>query len=161
MTQVQQSYKFTMPSGAVLVVTMAPFADSMALMKASMRTLKGMELKPEDLKREMEDFLRSPGAISLMLDRVVEFATSPEVETAVWRCSQRALYIPLGSPVEFPGHRVGPALFDDPEHGHAARGDFAKIVTALLEVNCLPFLEKALSGLLRPKESGPESRPSK
>ena len=147
----EQSRLFEMPSGATLAVTVAPFADAWSLMKASLRTLKGMDLKAEDLQREMGDLLRTPSALGLILDRVVEFATSAEVEAAVWRCAQRALYIPAGSDPAFPGAKVNPALFDDPSHGSGAREDYAKIVSSIVEVNCKPFLAKALSGLLSQK----------
>lgn len=147
----EQSQKFELPSGAQLVVTVAPFADAWALMKAALKTLKGVELKPEDLKREMGSLMDSPSAFAMILDRVVDFATSPEVEAAVWRCAQRALYIPAGSDVAFPGMKVSPSLFDDAEHGTAAREDYARMVAGILEVNCKPFLAKALSGLLKPK----------
>lgn len=155
---IQQSQKFDMPSGAVLVITVAPFADAWALMRASLKTLKGMNLKPDDLKMEMSALAGNTSAFSLIVDRVVDFATSPEVEAAIWKCAQRALYIPLGSDIAFPGTKVSPSMFDDPEYGNTAREDYAKIVTSLLEVNCKPFLAKALSGLLKPKVSNSEGQ---
>lgn len=162
MSQTQQSQLFTMPSGATLAVTVAPFKDAWGLMKASLKTLKGMDLKPEDLKMEMGTMLKNPAAISLIVDRVVDFATSPEVEISMWKCADRALYIPKDSPVEFPGTKVLPALFDDPTYGTSAREDFAKILSSILEVNCLPFLAQALSGLQKSKAPvTTESRPSK
>ena len=147
----EQSQKFEMPSGALLVVTVAPFADAWALMKASLKTLKGMDLKPEDLKRDVENIMQTPSAFALILDRIVDFATSSEVEAAVWKCAQRALYIPMGSDPVFPGIKVNQSLFDDADHGTSAREDYAKITTSILEVNCKPFLAKALSGLLKAK----------
>lgn len=154
---VQQSQSFEMPSGASLHITVAPFQDAWALMRASLKTLKGMNLKSEDLKQDMGALLGNPSALALILDRVVDFATSPDVESAIWKCANRALYIPAGSPVEFPGTKVCPNLFDDPEYGNMAREDYAKIVTSLLEVNCKPFLAKALSGFLKPNQKNAES----
>ncbi len=153
-----QSQKFDMPSGATLVVTVAPFADAWALMKAALKTLKGMQLNPEDLQREMSEISGSSPAIMMILDRIVDFATSHEVEAAIWKCAQRALYIPAGSDVSFPGTKVDHALFDDATHGNSAREDYAKIVVSLLEVNCKPFLAKALSGLLKVKKTSPEGQ---
>lgn len=151
-----------MPSGATLAITVAPFQDAWALMRASLKTLKGMDLKPEDLKRDMANLAGSPSALALILDRVVDFATSPEVESAIWKCAQRALYIPAGSDVAFPGMKVTAQLFDDVDHGNSAREDYARILTALLEVNCKPFLVRALSGFLKPKtETASESQTSK
>lgn len=157
----QQYQKFDMPSGASLHVTVAPFVDAWALMKASLKTLKGMDLKPEDLKRDLAGLKDSPSALALILDRVVDFATSPEVEVAVWKCAKRALYIPEGSDVGFAGIEVNQNLFDDPVHGSLAREDYARILTSLLDVNCAPFLAKVLSGFLKPKETNSESLPSK
>ena len=157
----EQSQKFDMPSGALLVVTVAPFADAWALMRASLKTLKGLGLKQEDLKGDMGSILESPSMFTLIMDRIVDFATSPDVEAAVWKCATRALYVPAGSDPAFPGMRVGPQLFDDPEHGTRAREDYARIVAGILEVNCKPFLAKALSGLLRPKASSADGQLSK
>lgn len=147
----EQSKIFELPSGATLSVTVAPFADAWALMKASLKTLKGMDLTAEDLKRDMATLLSTPSALALILDRIVDFATSSEVESAMWRCAQRSLYIPAGSDPAFPGTKVNQNLFDDPVHGNSAREDYTRILMAILEVNCKPFLAKALSGLLTPK----------
>lgn len=150
---VQQSQKFDLPSGAVLVVTVAPFADAWALMKASLKTLKGADITSADLQLGIEDIARTPSAAMLILNRVVDFATSPEVEAAVWKCAHRALYVPVNSDAAFPGTKVNPMLFDDPEYGNSAREDYARIVACVVEVNCKPFLVRALSGLLKPKVS--------
>ncbi len=157
----QQAQLFDMPSGAKLAVTVAPFKDAWALMKASLKTLRGASLKSEDLKADMATLISNPSAFAFVLDRLVEFATSPEVEEAIWKCATRSLYIPLGSPIEFPGMSVNPSLFDDATHGNGAREDYAKIVSSLMEVNCKPFLAKALSGLLSPKVNSAESLPPK
>ena len=157
-----QSQLFTMPSGATLAVTTAPFADAWALTKASLRTVKGMDLKSGDLDLDFSELLKTPAALALIIDRIVDFATSPEVEAAFWKCASRALYIPAGSPPEFPGEKMDQRLFDHPEHANAAREDYAKILASVLEVNCKPFLVKALSGLMSPKAgTKPGSQTSK
>jgi hypothetical protein len=147
----QQSQLFEMPSGATLAVTTANFQDSWALTKAALKTLKGMDLKPEDVKPDDWMKLKSGkltlAPLLLILDRVIDFATSPEVETAMWKCAVRANYIPAGSDVGFAGIRVTRDLFDDPSFGNTAREDWPKIMAKILEVNCMPFLAKALSGL--------------
>lgn len=157
----QQSQKFEMPSGASLHVTVAPFADAWALMRATLKTLKGVGLKQEDLAQDLKNLAKNPSAVAMILDRVVDFATSPEVEAALWKCGQRALYIPAGSDVAFPGNKVTAALFDDAENGISAREDYAKIMASLLEVNCKPFLVKTLSELLKPKTNSAENQLSK
>ncbi len=156
-----QSQLFDLPSGARLAVTAAPFVDAWALTKAALKTTKGMELKPGDLDLTSIAQLKagkvSPSFLLLALDRLVDFVSSPEVEAAMWKCAQRALYLPVGSPVEFPGMKVATYL-DDAEHGNAVREDFARIQASILEVNCKPFLAKALSGFLKQKETSPEDQ---
>lgn len=154
----QVPHKFDLPSGAVLTVSVAPFADAWLLMKASLKSLKGMELKADDLKRDMNELLETPSALASIMDRVVEFATSNDVEAAIWKCAQRALYIPAGVPAEFPGMKLNPGLFDDQTYGEKAREDYARIVVAILEVNCKPFLVKALSGFTSPKAVATEGQ---
>ena len=79
----------------------------------------------------------------------------------MWKCAERALYIPVGSDVAFPGAKVNRQLFDDPLRAAETREDWPKIVTCLMEVNCKPFLAQALSGLLKPKAKSSESQTSK
>lgn len=152
-----QSKRFDLPSGAILVVNVAPFKDAWALMKASLKTLKGMNIDPEMLKKDIKALSQNPSVISVFLDRIVEFATSPEVESALWQCAHRALYIPPGSPVEFPGEHINPQMFDSLEFGNQAREDYARIVAGIMEVNCAPFLAQALSGLKKATAASSES----
>lgn len=156
----EQSKKFALPSGAQLVVTVSPFGDAMSLLKETMKTLKGMNLSKDDLGKEMKDLIGSPSTVSLILERVISFTTSDGVEAALFRCFKCATYIPVGSPTEHPGIKVTPNLFDNPDHGSDAREDYAQMVVHLLEVNCAPFLAKALSGFLKPKAEMNSGDPS-
>lgn len=159
-----QSQKFVMPSGAVLSVTTAPFADAWALTKATLKSLKGVALSREDLGRDFAALGDAATAVPAIFDRIISFVTSDEVEGAVFKCAARALYAPAGSPEDFPGLRVERGLFDDPKYGNQAREDYAQIIVRVLEVNCKPFLAKALSGLWAPARaaaSGTESQPSR
>lgn len=159
----EQSKKFAMPSGAELAVTVAPFADAMALLKASLATLKGIKLDKESLEQEiktLKDLSKSPSAMSMLVERVVSFATSDAVESSLFRCFQRTTYTPPGGAPQ----KVAPGLFDHPEHGGAAREDYAQMVASVLEVNCAPFLVKALSGFAGQKtaeSSGAQSAGSR
>lgn len=139
-----QSKKFRLPSGACLSVTVAPFGDAWSLMKATLKSLKGLSISEDVLRQELSSFVTIPA----ILDKVIAFATSDEVESGVFQCARRALYIPLGSPIGFPGIPVDHGLFDDPTHGEKAREDYAHIIARILEVNCKPFLVRALSGFL-------------
>lgn len=159
----QQSKRFTLPSGAQLAVTVAPFADAMALLKEALKTLRGMSLNREDLEKEVSDIMKSPKSVSLILERVISFATSDGVQAALFRCFERALYIPVNSPTDNPGLRVNQNLFDNPDYGSDAREDYAQMVVHVLEVNCAPFLAKALSGFLaKPKaQMNQDAQPTK
>ena len=158
---VQQSQVFDLPSGAKLAVTVAPFVDAWALMKATLKTLKGVQLNADAIGADVIGFLSTPAGISTLIDRVAEFATSPEVEAAMWQCAARALYIPVGSSIEFPGTKVNRTMFDDQNFGMQAREDYSSIVIALMKVNCAPFLAQALSGLKRQKGGSTSVPPSK
>ncbi len=135
-----QSQTFPLPSGAALSVTVASFADSWKLTQAVLKALKGAGLTPEAIKG-------GGSAFGVIIDRVLEIATSPEVEAAMWKCAERALYKPAASDVAFPGEKLTRALFDTPGQEAAFRGDFPKIAMSLMEVNCQPFLAPALSVL--------------
>lgn len=156
----EQSRKFKLPSGATVVITVAPFQDSWGLTKAALKALKGMSFTQEELQRDFASFSEAASAVPKLLDRLISFATSEEIEAAMFKCANRALYIPAGAPFEFPGVKVDPSLFDDTEHGAAAREDYAHIVARVLEVNCKPFLAKALSGLSEPRKETSSSDPS-
>lgn len=156
----EQSKKFELPSGAVVVITVAPFQDAWGLTKAALRSAKGMTFTQEELSKDFPSMAAAAAAIPSILDRLISFATSEEVEAAVFKCATRALYIPAGSPFEFPGMKVDRGLFDDTEHGPAAREDYAQIMARVLEVNCKPFLAKAFSGLLGQKGTAPSSVPT-
>lgn len=148
----EQNKKFQLPSGATVMITVAPFQDAWGLTKATLKALKGMSFSQEELQRDFASFGEAASAIPAILDRIISFATSEEVEAAMFKCAVRALYIPANSPFEFPGMKVNPGLFDDTDHGAAAREDYAQIVARVLEVNCKPFLAKALSGLSGPRK---------
>ena len=144
----EQSKMFDLPSGARLAVTVAPFQDAMALLKECLKTLKGASFSKEDLGLDMAQVAKSPLSVAGILDRVVAFATSDGVEAALFRCFERATWSPPGWPEGQAGLKVSKALFDNAEHGTVAREDYAQIAARVVEVNCAPFLAKALSGFL-------------
>jgi hypothetical protein len=145
---VEQSKKFDLPSGAKLTVTMAPFADSMELTKEVLRSVQGSKFAPEDMSRDFKSVYEAAVLVPAFLDKVIALATSDKSLEASFKCAKRALYVPKGSAEGFPGLPVNKDLFDDPEHALEAREDLAQILWAIAEVNCKPFLAKALSGLM-------------
>jgi len=86
---------------------------------------------------------QAPGLVKAALDMVMSAAASPEVENAVFKCAERALYTPAG---EDAPRKVLRGLFDEGEAGHKAREDYYAICARVVEVNVLPFLAPIFSG---------------
>lgn len=151
-----QSQKFTLPSGAELQVGVAGFLAASQLMSAVLLSLKGMALKPEDLKRDLEDIKANPAALGAVMDKLISVATSPEIRKAVFACASTAKYSPVAGKGAV---AVDEELFDDPEYGTQAREDFYPICWRIIEVNVKPFFAKAFSGFMKPRET-PSSVPA-
>ena len=134
--------KHTLPSGAELDVTVAPFADADALTKALLKAVKGVELRADILQMDM----------TAIKDVVVGAATSDEVDRALFKCAERASYN---------GVKVSKGLFDDPEIGTQAREDYYHLCLKVIEVNCLPFFKAAFSELKTRLKGMNASQPSK
>jgi hypothetical protein len=119
---------YQLGSGAKLKVTQASFVDSMALHKALLASVKGLQVSADILKMD----------VSALKDAVISAATSPEVEKALFRCGEKATYENV---------RVTPSLFDDVQIGTQAREDFYEIAWKIVEVNCGPFFKRTFSRL--------------
>lgn len=137
-----------LPSGAKLVVTIAPFVDSNALMKSVLRSIRGVPLK-ETFGAELD--MKNPAFIALMAERILSVAVSDEVETALFQCALRASYKDV---------KVTKQLFDDPELGESAREDYFKIARTIIEVNCGPFFRQTFSELKALLEKLPDTQKS-
>lgn len=144
----EQSKKFVLPSGATLAVTMAPFADALRLTKSVLKSVQGIDFTGADMAKDFSSVYQAAVMIPALLNKMIALTTSDDVEAATFQCAKRALYIPAGSLDGFPGIPVNRELFDEPVHGAAAREDYAQILWGIAEVNCKPFLAKALSGLM-------------
>ncbi len=116
--------EFTLASGAVLSVTVAPFADAKRLQNEVFKTIDG----------------RSLSAMT-MLELSMLVSSVETVESAFFKCAERALYSVDGAP----GVKVTRALFDDPAIGAKAREDYQEIFTRVLEVNVRPFTKALVS----------------
>lgn len=144
----------SLPSGAVLVVTVAPFIDAKRLHDAILTTMRGgglADIDLADLTKAADNpaaaaiNMAKSGAAKVLLDRVMAVMASGEVSAAVFKCGERAVYRADGQ--EESSRKVTPALFDDPEVGEAARKDYYAIVWRIVEVNCAPFLGALVSAL--------------
>jgi hypothetical protein len=120
--------EFSLPSGSKMVVSEAAYVDAIALFKALMKSVKGVPLSGDI------ELLN----VTVLKDALIEAATSPEVDAALFKCADRAVYENV---------KVTPALFDDPKLKDVARGDYFLILWHVIEVNCGPFFGKTFSVL--------------
>lgn len=134
------STEFTMPSGAVLAITIAPFEDVIALQSSIGKAIGDVILTPgaTDAEMSLEGVFSNPAMLSVAVNKIKAIAISPDVRVALFKCFERVTY---------GGLRLGKDTFDDPERGEAAREDYYNICLKVIEVNCKPFFVKTFSGL--------------
>lgn len=113
-----------LPSGAELVIQLAPFADADRLNKAVAKELKALKI---DAQMELED----PNFIK---DLVCAAISSDEIMAALWVCFKRCTYN---------GQKISVDSFEPEE----ARGDYYPACREVLVGNCLPFFKSLLSQL--------------
>lgn len=145
---------FKLPSGATLRVTIAPYRDAKDLHDAVLRALRGKSAGSVDVADLVKNLtamgedksgLKMGAAGGAIVDLAIGVLTSTEVEAAVLKCGQRAVYEPIGAPEDV--RKVDPGLFDDPKHGEDARGDMYAIYMRVAEVNLGPFFKALFSAL--------------
>ncbi len=132
---------FTLPSGATMIVSESAYADAIGLLKALMKTMKGVPLAADVMSLD----------VSVLKDALIEAGTSPEVDTALFKCAERAVYENV---------KVTHGLFDDPKLKDQARGDYFLILWHVIEVNCGPFFGKTFSLLRERLKTSPYIQPS-
>lgn len=118
----------TLLSGAKLNITPASFEDAFALQNALLESAKGIKFELDIANMDVTDFK----------DFIIGAATSKAVQSAVFKCLERATYNDI---------RVTRQLFDDPKLGENAREDYYEMVIKAVEVNCKPFFVRAFSAL--------------
>ena len=102
-----------LPSGAVLKVSPAPFAESKALYQAILKEAKSVG-NVENLSNAIKDLL------------CVGFS-SPEIERCMWQCMKRCTLNEL---------KLEPDLFEPV----ARRGDYIECCVEVVKENVSPFL---------------------
>ena len=112
--------EFTLPSGAVLQVNLAPFADSKALYQAVLEEVRGISINDD------QDI-----GVNLIKDLFCTGFSSKKIEATLEKCLARCLY---------KGERITKDSFEDAE----ARGDYMKVLIEVTKENILPFV-KSLS----------------
>jgi len=132
---------FTLPSGSKMSVSEASYADAIGLLKALMKTMKGVPLAVDVVSLD----------VTVLKDALINAGTSPEVDAALFKCAERAVY---------ENAKVTPALFDDPKLKDVARADYFVIFWHVIEVNCGPFFGKTFSLLRERLKTNLSTQPS-
>lgn len=118
------SKSFTLPSGTILEVTLAPFTDGRALYQAMLEEAKGLRLDPG---AEVD--------VNLWKDLFCMALASKKVEEALWACMGRATYGKL---------KITLDTFE-PE---VARGDYLDVMMHVATENISPFTKSLHAKLL-------------
>lgn len=109
------STELTLPSGAKLKITLAPFEDAKSLYQAMLEEMKGTKLDPKE--QVDANFFKDLFCIAL---------SSKKVEQAVWKCFERVTYNDI---------KVSKDTFE-PE---SARQDYFDVMYEVGRANILPF----------------------
>jgi hypothetical protein len=132
---------FVLPSGSKMTVSESSYEDANALLKALLKAAKGIPLAKDPMSMD----------VTVLKDALIEAATSSEVDAAIFKCAERAVYENV---------KVTKALFDDPKLKEAARADYFLIQWHVIEVNCGPFFGKTFSILRERLGTSPFFQPS-
>lgn len=140
--------EFTLPSGARLSVTPAPFEDVMDLKTAIGNAIGKFALSSDFVNADMSlsGILTDPTILSELADKIKTVAISKDVRAALFKCFTRVTYNDV---------KVTRDTFDDPKSGDDARKDYYAICTKVIEVNLRPFFELTFSGLKKFAQTQP------
>lgn len=128
-----ENNEFKLDSGAVLLVTMAPFEDSKDLHDCVIKAFLKAGIKEPNLNdMDMTPFIFTAGA-------------DKDVERCLFKCAERAVYRHDGSEASSMG--VSKTLFDTPVIGEKARKDYYPMFFKIAEVNLQPFMQALFSVL--------------
>lgn len=109
-----------LPSGAVLKITPAPFADAKALYQALLKEAQGVEIHS---KMEMTNLYK---------ELFCRGFSSPEVEKCLWKCLERCTYN---------GGNGDLRVSNDTFEPVSARDDYMSVCMEVAKENVLPFVK--------------------
>lgn len=128
------NYKKTLDSGAVLEVTLAPFAVGHRLLKAVMSEIEQIKISIGDVKdistifsSEMND-----SVINTIKNLITRVLSSDVIEEALWVCMERATY---------DGKKITRDTFEDMN----VRADYFIVAKEVLWFNLTPFFKNLKS----------------
>ncbi len=131
----------TLPSGAILHITLADFEDADALQTAILQAARAMPITAD----------LADANIMVLKDAVIAAATSPDVKTALWKCFERSTWN---------SNKITKALMNDPAQAEKIRGDYYVMAWEVIKANCAPFFAQIFlkyRELLKTKAATPAS----
>jgi hypothetical protein len=114
--------KITLPSGSILEISLAPFADANALNRAVAKELLKLKIN-KDLDFEDPNFIK---------DLICSAIASDEIMNSLNTCFKRCTY---------DGLRLNEEVFEKEE----SRQDYFTVCKEVLTENCRPFVKSLLS----------------
>lgn len=123
----------TLPSGAVLHITLADFEDADALQTALIKSGRDLPITADIANAD----------VMVLKDAIITAATSPEVKVALFKCFERSTWN---------NQKINKALLNDPAHAEQIRGDYYFMAWEVIKANCSPFfvpIFSRLKGLLK------------
>lgn len=133
---------FKLPSGATLYFSRPGYQASADFRNALTRAFGAMPVKEEEMKATLSGLKENPSTGGALIQRALHTVSSEDVDAALFGVFTWALYGPADSDNRL---KVNKGLFDDPEHGDAARADFYPMAYCAVEVAVLPFLGPLVS----------------
>lgn len=127
--------KKTLDSGALLEVTLAPFAVGHNLLKSVMRELESVNINLGlKGKNTLKDVFSDIGdeAVNTIKNLAVRLVASEKVEESLWACMERATYNNI---------KISRDTFEDEK----SRGDYLIVAKEVLWYNLGPFLKNLSS----------------
>jgi hypothetical protein len=116
-----------LPSGALLKMQPAPFADAKALYQALLKSAaEGVKISNEN---EM---------VNIFKDLYCTGFSSPAIEACLWKCFERCLYTPAGGV----DSRITPDTFEPV----ACREDYTTVCLEVAKLNVYPFVKTLFAG---------------
>lgn len=106
--------EITLPSGAILKINLAPFADAKGLYQSLLEELKSVELNS---KKEITEVIKDMACLAF---------SSKKIEAAIWKCFEKCLYNDM---------KIDKDTFEPME----ARGDYMVVCVEVAKENVLPF----------------------
>ena len=136
----------TLKSGNKLVVMLAPFPDSLRLLKSVVNELKKVDIDLDkfDLKAEMTNL--DAKTINVFKNGLCQLIGSDDVEKAIITCAARCL---------LNGTKVTMQSFDDP----ACREDYLAVAWEVTRANLTPFFKGLDLKFSTAKQASPGGSP--